>query len=78
MQQKRRWVSDESIKDIAAYIDSGNSSPALEFLSPVKGPNLEQICVAVGSGQMDPATAAANYDKDVEKEAQQLNLPGWN
>jgi raffinose/stachyose/melibiose transport system substrate-binding protein len=43
----------------------------------VKGPNLEQICVAVGSGQMDAATAAANYDKDVEKEAKQLNLPGW-
>lgn len=65
------------VKDIAAYIDSGNSSPALEFLSPVKGPNLEQICIAVGTGQMDPATAAANYDQDVEKEAQQLGLPGW-
>ncbi len=65
------------VKDIAAYIDSGNSEPALEFLSPVKGPNLEQICIAVGTGQMDAATAAANYDKDVEKEAKQLNLPGW-
>ncbi len=65
------------VKDIAAYIDSGNTEPALEFLSPVKGPNLEQICVAVGTGQMDAATAAANYDKDVEKEAKQLNLPGW-
>jgi len=66
-----------AVKDIAAYIDSGNSAPALEFLSPVKGPSLEQFCVAVGSGQMDAATAAANYDKDVEKEAKQLNLPGW-
>lgn len=66
-----------AVKDIAAYIDAGNSEPALEFLSPVKGPNLEQICIAVGSGQMDAATAAANYDKDVEKEAKQLNLPGW-
>ena len=65
------------VKDIAAYIDSGNSSPALEFLSPVKGPNLEQICVAVGTGQMDAVTAAANYDQDVEKQAQQLGLPGW-
>ncbi|MEO8613273.1 MAG: extracellular solute-binding protein [Chloroflexota bacterium] len=65
------------VKDIAAYIDSGNSSPALEFLSPVKGPNLEQICVAVGTGQMTPDEAAANYDLDVEKQAQQLNLPGW-
>jgi len=66
-----------AVKDIAAYIDAGKSGPALEFLSPVKGPNLEQICVAVGSGQMDPATAAANYDKDVEKQAKQLGLPGW-
>lgn len=65
------------VKDIAAYIDSGNSSPALEFLSPVKGPNLEQICVAVGTGQMTPDEAAANYDLDVEKQAQQLGLPGW-
>jgi raffinose/stachyose/melibiose transport system substrate-binding protein len=65
------------VKDIAAYIDSGNSEPALEFLSPVKGPSLEQICIAAGTGQMDTATAAANYDKDVEKQAKQLGLPGW-
>ena len=66
-----------AVKDIAAYIDSGNSYPALEFLSPVKGPSLEQICIAAGTGQMDAATAAANYDKDVEKQAKQLGLPGW-
>ncbi len=66
-----------AVKDLAAYIDSGNSYPALEFLSPIKGPNLEQLCVAVGTGQMDAATAAANYDLDVERQAQQLGLPGW-
>jgi raffinose/stachyose/melibiose transport system substrate-binding protein len=66
-----------AVKDIAAYIDSGKSLSALEFYSPVKGPSLEQICVAVGSGQMTPQTAAANYDKDVEKQAKQLGLPGW-
>lgn len=65
------------VKDIAAYIDSGKSGPALEFLSPVKGPTLEQICVAVASGQMTPQQAAENYDKDVEKAAKQLGLPGW-
>src|SRR5258708_19635841 len=65
------------VKDIGAYIDAGNTSPALEFLSPIKGPSLEQICIAAGSGQMDAATAAANYDKDVQKQAQQLGLPGW-
>lgn len=66
-----------AVKDIAAYIDAGKSGPALEFVSPIKGPSLEQICVAVGSGQMTPAEAAAAYDKDVEKQAQQLGLPGW-
>ncbi len=65
------------VKDLNGYIDSGNAYPALEFLSPVKGPNLEQICVATGTGQMTPAAAAAAYDKDVEKAAQQLGLPGW-
>lgn len=66
-----------AVKDIAAYIDSGNSYPALEFVSPVKGPSLEQITVAVGSGQMTAEEGAANYDNDVEKQAKQLGLPGW-
>lgn len=66
-----------AVKDLAAFIDSGNAGPALEFLSPIKGPSLEQICVAVGTGQMDAAEAAAAYDEDVEAQAQQLGLPGW-
>jgi len=67
-----------AVKDIAAYIDSGNSVPALEFLSPIKGPTLEQLTVAVGTGQMTPEEAAAAYDEDVKKQAQQLGLPGWD
>ncbi len=66
-----------AVKDLAAYIDSGDSYPALEFLSPIKGPNLEQLCVAVATGQMSADEAAANYDLDVEAQAQQLGLPGW-
>jgi raffinose/stachyose/melibiose transport system substrate-binding protein len=66
-----------AVKDLAAYIDSGASYPALEFVSPIKGPNLEQLCVAVGTGQMSAEEAAANYDLDVERQAQQLGLPGW-
>jgi raffinose/stachyose/melibiose transport system substrate-binding protein len=65
------------VKDLNGYISSGNAYPALEFLSPVKGPNLQQICVAVGTGQMTPEAAAAAYDLDVGKQAQQLGLPGW-
>jgi raffinose/stachyose/melibiose transport system substrate-binding protein len=64
-------------KDIQAYIDAKTVAPALEFLSPVKGPSLEQITVAVGTGQTPPEKGAAQYDADVTKEAKQLGLPGW-
>jgi raffinose/stachyose/melibiose transport system substrate-binding protein len=65
------------VNDLNGYIDSGNAYPALEFLSPIKGPNLQQICAAVGTGQMTPEEAAEAYDLDVEKQAQQLGLEGW-
>lgn len=66
-----------AIKDMQPYFDSGANSPALEFLSPVKGPALEHICVEVGSGIRKAPAAAALYDQDVQKQAQQLGLPGW-
>ena len=66
-----------AIKDIAPYIDGGNNLPALEFVSPVKGPSLEQLTVAVGSGLETAENAAKLYDQDVEKQAKQLGLPGW-
>jgi raffinose/stachyose/melibiose transport system substrate-binding protein len=64
-------------KDVQAYFDNHAESPALEFLSPVKGPNLEQICVSVGSGITSAKAGAQQYDQDVKKQAQQLGLPGW-
>ncbi|TBL80429.1 ABC transporter substrate-binding protein [Paenibacillus thalictri] len=66
-----------AVKEMQPYFDSGKTSPALEFVSPVKGPNLESILIEVGTGQKKAADAAADYDKDVKKQAQQLNLPGW-
>ena len=63
--------------DLQNYIAAKAFSPALEFLSPVKGPSLEQITVAVGTGQTSPEKGAAQYDADVTKEAKQLGLPGW-
>jgi raffinose/stachyose/melibiose transport system substrate-binding protein len=66
-----------AVKDVQAYIDSGKVTPALEFLSPIKGPELEHITVEVGSGLRSAKDAAALYDKDVEKQAQQLGLEGW-
>jgi raffinose/stachyose/melibiose transport system substrate-binding protein len=65
------------VKDLQSYISTGKSYPALEFLSPIKGPNLPNFCVAVGTGQMTPEQAATGYDQDVAKQAQQLGLPGW-
>ena len=69
--------SYEGVKEMQQYFDSGKTAPALEFVSPIKGPNLENITVSVGSGISTAKKGAADYDKDVEKQAQQLNLPGW-
>jgi len=66
-----------AVKEMLPYFDSGRTAPALEFLSPIKGPNLPQICVEVGSGITSPQEAANEYDRDVEKQAKQLGLPGW-
>ena len=65
------------VADIQKYFDDGATSSALEFLSPIKGPNLENITVAVGSGITSAKDGAAQYDADVVKQAQQLGLPGW-
>jgi len=67
-----------AVKEIQAYVDAGKSAPALEFVSPIKGPSLEQICVAVATGQMTAEEGAASYDEDVKKQAQQLGIPGWD
>jgi raffinose/stachyose/melibiose transport system substrate-binding protein len=67
----------DGIKEMQSYFDAGKTAPALEFVSPVKGPNLESILIEVGTGQKSAADGAADYDKDVKKQAQQLNLAGW-
>lgn len=68
----------QAAEDIQKYFDAGKVTPALEYLSPVKGPALEQICVEVGSGLKSAKEGALLYDRDVKKQAQQLNLPGWS
>ncbi|MEO3751147.1 ABC transporter substrate-binding protein [Streptomyces sp. B6B3] len=67
----------QAVQDTQAYFDEEAVSPALEFLSPVKGPALEQITVEVGSGIRSAQSGAELYDEDVEKQAQQLGLDGW-
>ncbi len=66
-----------AVKDIQPYIDNNAAGPALEFLSAVKGPSLENITVAVGSGLNSATEGAKLYDQDVQKQAKQLGLPGW-
>ena len=65
------------VAEIQSYFDAGKSGPALEFISPIKGPNLPQICVEVGSGMKTALQGAQDYDKDVVKQAQQLGIEGW-
>jgi raffinose/stachyose/melibiose transport system substrate-binding protein len=65
------------VADEAKYQADGKTGLALEFISPIKGPNLEKILVQVGSGITKAAAGAALYDNDVKAEAQQLGLPGW-
>ena len=68
----------QAVKDVVAYVEKGNITPALEFQSPVKGPALEQITVEVGSGLRAAQAGAELYDQDVRKQAQQLGLKGWS
>ncbi|MDK4715130.1 extracellular solute-binding protein [Rhizobium sp. CNPSo 4039] len=66
------------VSDMLPYFETeGHATPALEFLSPVKGPALEQITVEVGTGIRSAKDAAVLYDQDVEKQAKQLGLPNW-
>lgn len=68
-----------AVADLLPYFQQdGLTAPALEFVSPIKGPALEQITVEVGSGIRSAADGAALYDEDVKKQAMQLGLPGWN
>lgn len=65
------------VTDLKPWLADGKVSPALEFVSPVKGPNLSQIAVEVGSKIRDGKSGAGLYDQDVKKQAQQLGLSGW-
>ncbi|WP_337099291.1 ABC transporter substrate-binding protein [Paenibacillus sp. YIM B09110] len=65
------------VKDMLPYFENNKTAPALEFVSPLKGPSLPQITTEVGAGFRPAKEGAELYDKDVEKQAQQLGLAGW-
>jgi raffinose/stachyose/melibiose transport system substrate-binding protein len=67
----------EAVKDMMPYFEDGKVAPALEFSTPIKGANLPQITQQVGGNITSAKKAAEMYDKDVEKQAQQLGLEGW-
>ena len=66
-----------AVKDVVQYFTKNATAPALEFVSPIKGPNLEKILVEVGLGITTAKKAAAAYDADVVKQAKQLGIKGW-
>lgn len=67
-----------AVIDMVKYFEQENgTAPALEFLSPIKGPSLEQITVEVGSGIRNAVEGAELYDRDVKKQAVQLGLENW-
>ena len=65
------------VQDELKYQDDKKTGLALEFLSPIKGPNLEKILIQVGSGISTAQEGAALYDQDVKAQAQQLAIKGW-
>jgi raffinose/stachyose/melibiose transport system substrate-binding protein len=65
------------VADELKYQTDKKTGLALEFISPIKGPNLEKILIQVGSGITDANAGAALYDNDVKAQAQQLGLKGW-
>lgn len=66
------------VKTIEQFVEENKCTTALEFKSPVKGPDLANICVECLSGQKTAAQCAKEYDNDVVQQAKQLNLKGWN
>ncbi|WP_426517899.1 ABC transporter substrate-binding protein [Diaminobutyricibacter sp. McL0618] len=65
------------VADELKYQQDNKTGLALEFISPIKGPNLEKILIQVGSGITKAKPGAALYDNDVKAQAQQLGLKGW-
>ncbi|NYD25058.1 hypothetical protein [Kineococcus aurantiacus] len=63
-------------KDVQAYFDADKQSPALEFC-PGQGPNLEQLCVEVGSGITPPPTRRSSTTRTSRSRPSKLGLEGW-
>ncbi len=60
--------------DMQKYFDDGKIESALEFQTPIKGPNCQPITQEVVAGQTTALEAAAAYDDDCLKQAVQLGF----
>lgn len=60
--------------EVEQYYKEGKNISALEYMTPVKGINCQEICNKLGSGQLSSKGAAAAYDEDCKKTALQLGL----
>jgi raffinose/stachyose/melibiose transport system substrate-binding protein len=60
--------------DMQPYFDAGKTMTALEFQTPVKGPNCPAISQECAAGLSTAEEAAAAYDADCLKQAVQLGL----
>ncbi|MGW2261575.1 ABC transporter substrate-binding protein [Streptomyces sp. NPDC001780] len=67
----------QAVKDMLPFVEDGDTTPALEFLSPVASTSLQDISVAVGSGLTSAAQGAKRYDEAAAKSARQLGIKGW-
>ena len=66
-----------AIQDTMNYVNEGKFSAAMEFLCPVKGTSMAQICVQIGSGEITPQEGIEALHEDNRKSAEQLGLDGW-
>ena len=64
----------ELVQDVRRYYMDGKATPALEYLTPIKGINCSRICSALGSGRINAEEAAEAYDEECRKMALQMGL----
>lgn len=63
--------------DMEHHFGEEGATPALEFLTPLKGPTLEVLTKELLLGEITAQEAAQKYDRDLLKRALELELPGW-
>ena len=66
-----------ALGEAQTYLDEGKIATGLEFLLDVKGANCPDICVNCAIGNKTAEESAQEYDRDCEKQAEQMGLEAW-